>query len=436
MSSAPLVGFTKTSPDQPLVFKCSSISNASLDRYPLNTPTNFTHFLPGEVFLQPDKQYVISLKSMYLPTKRLANVSLPAYIRVHLKQLRHNIWTTPDQAQCLAQLVLPDRSRTSTKLTLDWYEIDNPVPLLLDRTLRSIRQLDFMITDENNKELQISDITPTTVNCYIEEMDVVNRFTVTLNPSISKTLFPTNTDHDFIVDFGSPITSDVNWEMALHSVIVPAGINILGENFVYTIKLKNDQEKSFTIVNTGQTADKIIRQIKIRCRKMGVWITNDGVNHLRIYFPDKSKVASLNFNPSLCKLLGMIHVNARHGHTFKSDFTRRELSFPYGAKLIRDKTISPSEQVVLYSSLVQTSIFGDERIPLVDILSAKELGLIENNSNADTLFSLPHLTFRPVNRANITNVSIKIRDINGKIIDFEYSADEKEIQYIFVFRKI
>lgn len=379
---------------------------------------------------------MISLKSMYLPTKRLPNWSLPAYIRVHLDQLKHNVWTASDQSQCLAQLVLPDRSRTSTKLTLDWYEIDNPVPLLLDHTLPSIRNLSFTITDENNNELKLSDTTPTTINCYIEEMDVVSRFTATLNPSVSKDLYPTNSDHDFIVDFGTPITSDINWEMALHSVIVPAGINMMGEEFVYVFRKKTGEEERHSIVNTGQTANKIRLAISAKARKHGIMMISDGRHHFRLFFSARSDCDSVRFSPSICKLFGMIHVDPKAGHEFLSSFNRRQLIFPYGAKYQRDKTIAPSEQIVLYSNIVQSSVLGDERAQLVDILSAKELGLLENTSKADTLFSVPNLTFRPVAQPNIKNATIRITDITGERAEFEYSADNKEMQYIFVFRKI
>lgn len=432
---------SKTAPGQVLAFKFSSVSSASKDRYPSNTATQFTHHWPKEFFLNQKKRYCISLLSMSFSSKRIPQWSHPAYIRVHLNQLQYNMYAAPDRTRCLAQLVLPDRRRDArSNLALDWYYMNNPISLPLDPTLDSIRHLSFTITDEKNQPLQLpEDSPPTIINCLIQEMETVNQFTLTLNPTVSRDLFPTNTDQEFMVSFGIPVTTDTSWQVALHSVIVPSGVKLLGDSFDITFTRRTLPSIKMSYPNRGQTALDMLKHLRQKAEDMGIYMARSDSEHYTVSFEeeDESKKigTSMHFNPSLCKLFNMVNVDLTAGMVFKPEQTIEQRTFPHNSKIIFDKKIKLMEQMAIYADFVQHSVVGDSRLPLIDILSSSKLGLLGNTNAVDTLYTVPNLTFRPVSRTQIKTVCLKIAGIHGEEIEFEYKSKDLKVQYIFVFRK-
>lgn len=371
---------------------------------------------------------------MCLSSRRPQPWKEPDYIRVHLAQLKGNNYSAPERIRCLVQLVLPDRSRDPSAITqLDWFEFGNPTPLVLDRTLSSLSELTFLFTDHNNEELKLPGGPPTILNCVIEEMGKVDRFTITLNPSLSAHIHGSNTDVDFIVDFGSSIIADSEWEVALHSVIVPSGIYVVGSFFEYKIIPRSGEEKKKRIKNTGQSAKDMLTAIQTDLYAEGIFLQRNDANTYSVYFGEKS--SALRFNPSLCKLFNMQHYDSTHGYLFEGSKEEAHKIFPYGAKFEGENRVEYVEQIVLYSDLVQSSVIGNERAPLVDILSTQKLGLLDCDHSTDTLYTVPQLVFRPVSKALIKAVHIKISDIRGHRAEFEYAHKDMEMQFIFVFRK-
>ena len=138
----PAPSVDRARPRRALAYRLCSLSSASLDRYPENRPTRFTHHLPSRFFLDPGKQYVVSLLSLSLTSERLENWSEPSYVRVHLAQLEQNAFDSPGRVRCRAQLVLPDRTRDPASATaLDRFDLCSPIPVLLDPTLPSLDTL-------------------------------------------------------------------------------------------------------------------------------------------------------------------------------------------------------------------------------------------------------------------------------------------------------
>ena len=139
-------------------------------------------------------------------------------MKLHLDQLDTNPFADPLRQRCLAHLVLPNHSEEAKeveghiKTSLDWFAFVNPNPAVIEPTLSRLTELSFLFTDERNEELQLTSGPPTILNCIIEEMESVDRFSLTLNPSLSSRHFPTNTDTNFRVTYGSPIATEANWE--------------------------------------------------------------------------------------------------------------------------------------------------------------------------------------------------------------------------------
>ena len=426
-------------------YQFCSISTCSLNRYPDNRLTKFTHHLPETLTLHPKKRYVIRVLSLCLSSARLPQWAKPSYVKVHLAQLDVNGFASSDRSRCVAQLVLPNTSENllETVTTLDWFQFNNPASYTLDPTLSRLTDLSFEFTDENNKELHITQGPPTILNCVIEEMENVDRFSLTLNPSLSKQFFPTNTDSDFRTTFGSPIASGNNWEVALHSVIVPSQMRVLGEFFEFHVGLKGGGSTHKRIKNHGQNADFVIDHFQTELATLGIYIMRKDKDRYVVEFemPHKrteSMGEILSFNPSLCALFNIPHYASDLGVSFKADTPELQRIFPFASTFDPEKTMNVAEQIVLFADMVQTSVIGDERAPLVDILSTVKLGMLENEPGADTLYTIPQPTFRHVAKANIKDIRVRITDIHGKPATFEYSRDggKKEMQFVFVFRRI
>lgn len=444
MAQLPPTG--KITPSQPLVYRLCSLSSASKNRYPDNRITKFIHHLPEAIFLDRTKVYVIRLQSVCLSNKRRPEWQAPPHIRLHLAQLQANSFSAPDRVRCLAQFVLPDRARThhsdSRESRLDWFELDNSTPLVLDRTISSLNELSFEFTDNHNKELQLAeDGHPTVVNCVIEEMTTLNRFTVTMNPSLSRDQYPSNSDVNFCVSFGSaPITIGPDWQVALHSVIVPAGIRVLGEYFEYRAVLNIGRTMIRRFKNTGQSAKEMIDRLMVDVVSHDIYVQRVDHGHYSVQFAADHERTSrsanaLHFNPSLCKLFNMHPYKPAGGYSFFPTSSPSEKIFPFGMTFNPERVIHADEQLVLYADIVQSSIFGDDRAQLVDILSTVRLGMLDQGPSIDTLYSVPRPTYRPVAKTLIKDIRVRITDIHGQLAEFEYGNASDEMQFIFIFQK-
>lgn len=202
--------------------KISSLSNASLKKYPNNTLSKFTHILPKTIKLDKNLQHTISLTSISL-SHNLTHSEGEKYlgfVKVHLKEL--NPQTTPNQGdeQCVARIPYPKRDKNKT--TFD-HEFRNPVPIPLTN-VEQIQKLSYLITDEHNQQLKLADGITTVINIVIEEMKYQDRFTITVNPSYSRSVYQFNNAGDFRTHFPSEIELDNTWEVALHSLIIPYSI--------------------------------------------------------------------------------------------------------------------------------------------------------------------------------------------------------------------
>ena len=441
---ASISALSKTFPSFPLIYRISSISTASLDRYPRNKPSKFVHFLPEKIFFEPNKYYVISLHSLCIPTKRLPAWVNPSYIRIHLSELEHNIYSSPERIRVLSQLVLPTATEGEEDRDKDlhWFELSNPTPLLLDRTLPYVHELSFEFTDEHNRELELpSDSAPTILNCVIEEMDTLSRFTVTLNPTLSKHLYATNTDTNFRVTFGAPVTPGIGWEVALHSIIIPAGVQTAGAKFICKVTtVAGDEVIVYSKDNKGQNANEVINSLIYELSNSQVYIMRTSEAQYSITFESlqyrtNTTAVSVYFNPALANLLSI--PDYKSGCWISEDTVSEQKMIPYGGRRFDpDRTIHNEEQIILYSDMVQTSVFGDHRAPLIDVLSTEKLGLTGKNSiSGDVLYTVPNMTFRPVVKPDLKEINVRVTNIYGNQAEFEYTNPNAEIQYIFVFRK-
>lgn len=431
-------------------YRFSSLSTSSLSRYPTNRPSRFTHHLPETLFLDPQKKYVIRLLSLCLSTASIKGETRPSYIKLHLAQLDANAFASPKQQRCLCHLVLPPATSApdQSHITVDWLEIKNPTPRVIEPTIGRLTELTFVLTDEKDQELIIeaTDSThPTVLNSVIEEMAAMDRFTLTMHSSASKHFFPANKDSDFRMYYGSPVVKDLDWEVALHSIVVPAGMGLTGERYTYEVVQKDGQKTVGIIPNKNRiTAKQVVEKLQHELRKHGVYITRMGRFDYEVTFeePDSRQdhhAEELRFDSSLCLLLGVSQLD-RDGMTYHAlPDSRWQRCFPKGAFYDPDRFTTFNEQLVLYADMVQSSIIGDERAPLIDILSSAKLGLAGEDRTSDTLYAVQQPTFRPIAKANIREIRVRLTDIRGKEIEFDYAREADpniQMYFVFVFQKI
>lgn len=424
-----------------VLYWITSISSASTDRYPGNTNVKFAHHLPESLPLHPDKRYVISLLSLCVPTKLKNGTKKPSYVNLLLHQLSSKNFSSAGgdhrSLPCLARLILPEEGVGGTGS--HWLVLDNPNPLILDESLDAVQELSFELTDEHNNVLQLADSDRyTLVSCAVEEMDRADRFTLTLNKSLSKHLYPDNSDVRFYVDFGHTAVSEDDsirdWEVALHSIIVPSQICLAGQHFECSVTNTGGVKIMERIKNVGQTAETVFKEMKESLRPLGVYLTRvgrRGEQKIKIRFVGEA--ASVHFDTLLCQLLNIAESDGSGlGHTVRqaadSPVTPNNIIGAFSAEL----SLPRPQHIVIYSDMVQSSVVGNIRAPLIDIISSSELGLL--STEKETLYNVLHPVFRPVHKPNMKEASITLGDVFGKPIKLENKSDVN-IQFMFVFRK-
>lgn len=420
--------------------RITSISSASIDWYPDNTNSKFTHYLPAALELLRGRRYTISLLSLCIPTKLKSISEEPSYINIHLQQLDSKNFTSGSSLRCLSKLVLPKSGNTDNKFY--WLDVENPRPLLLDETINILQELSFELRDEQNNLLQFENPTTedTLLNLIVEEMDQDDDcFTLILNKELSRNLYPDNCDNDFQVKFGHTAISqddddDSYWEMALHSVIVPTQICLANSTFECTVK-NNETSVKKQIKNTGQTALQLFKELSTLLTPLKVNIIEQVENKWMLHLG--KTVKSIHFNTSLCQMFNITEANGLgKGHTEINNPLSQVKSKLLFENLRDEFTLPRPDNIAIYSDMVQSSVIGDARAHLVDIISAKNLGLID--SEKDTLYNVMYPIWRPVHKPSMIEASIKLGDIYGNPINLERDAvndNNINIQYLFIFRK-
>lgn len=429
------------------LYRITSISSASIDRYPDNTNTQFTHHLPESLPLRPDRRYIISLLSLCIPTKIKSGAEKPSYINLHLNQLDSKNFANSagggsSSLRCLSKLVFPKQSNSTVNSSFYWLVVDNPNPLILNETLNAVQELSFELRDEQNNLLELESAKDTLVSCVIEEMEKIDRFTLTLNKSLSQSLYPDNSDIDFKVSFGHTALSTeddyANWEMALHSVIVPSQICLDGLYFECTIDITTPEGTATStktqIENVGQSAMEVLKEIKKAVTDFNVLIFRQTVNKFKISIGGATK--TLHFNTNLCQLLSIAELSGPgKGRTLVHKATEPFEDITLIDKLDPGLSIPRMEQIAIYSDMVQSSVVGNNRANLIDIISTSSLGLFDKTK--DTLYNVMYPVFRPVYKPNMMEARIQLGDIYGKPVNLKRSANDESanIQYLFIFRK-
>lgn len=397
----------------------SSLSNASLDRYPNNTLSKFVHHFPKSIQFDLTKQHTIQLRSISLYCKLKLDTPAVSYIKVHLEEIDPRSSVHNGDAQCLARIPFTYDSKNS----MLWYEFNHPVSIpLLD--VENIRELSFLITDGDNNQLQLETGPTTIINTLIEEMKFRHHFTMTCSPSYSRTIYPDNTNSDYRMHFPSAIELDEDWEVALHSVIVPQNVEIKIKCLISFAYDGFYDQHEWTV--THEDEDATVLQIFTKIQEWGLELTDDGNNSLAIKekMSNRPVEGKLFFNSALCHYYKMVEKEEGGGYAHQ---------FWPGEMLVMNlpEKSFPIQHVAIYTDILTDSIMGNSLAPLLEIVSTKNLGL--DTSTTDTVYHAPHISFRPLGKTTFSSLHVFIASIKGeKII---CTTDDPSISLTLMFRK-
>ena len=359
----------------------TSLSNASLDTHPGNTLTKFTHVLPKVIPL--GKPHCIALKKIVLSHALKTGSRRVGFIKIHLSQLNSQNYISGaqgDHSRCLAQIQYPQEigSHESTFSHI----VDNPLFIDIPH-LGSLTQLSFLITDEHDKQLALERGVATLIETEVQEMEWKSQFNLVINANDSKHLFANNTQSSFNTAFTSPIQLKGEWEVALHSVIVPKGLTV-GDFEVLLVQdglPKKQWSKDHRKDNPSK--DDFVKTLK--SWGIDLFPVRGGALWVRIGDVEKVKPGSyVAFNRQVLSLFGV---------TSKSLWVRRYLSdrfVPLGT-MDGDEESSEVEHVLMYCDIVEHSIIGNVLSPYLGVLSSTSAGLLQHD--IDTYYPIKHLDY-------------------------------------------
>ena len=414
------------------VFPITSISNASLSKFPNNTCTQFVHKFPAPIDLNPFESHSICLKSIaiHLKFESASNgYEKSGYIKVHLKELNPQAASLATESQCLARIPLPSSQAHEDLNSEDtyWYEIDNPVPISLN--IGSVLdQLSFTITDADNNILPLTTGPPTILNLTVQEMKYEDRFSIAANPQYSVSTFSDNSNSDFHVKFPSPIELGDNWEVALHSIVIPKGLG-LEEGFHITHESAWGIESKHAWTVANHTFSSVVKETNIFFKPLGLKLTtnNKGLTSLRIT-SDEIHPHKVTFNDPLCRALGIS--SQGKGRTW-SLVKKKTFVTSTSTRL---KTKRKVNNLAIYCDLVTESVMGNAMCPLMEVVPCKQAGFL--SPAVESFYAMPHLTFRPLKKHTFTSMQILLYTLDGKPAPFVNNSQQPVgVTLTFMFRK-
>ncbi len=234
-------------------FSVVSLSNCSLNRYPDNSNSKFKHILPKKISINPNTTYLIKLKSVSIAFNLKRSANKIGFFKIHLEELtpRFSLDET-NERNCISKIPAPKNQKFAKGAKGKRYISNANTPLgqkVLDKSAYhysfrtppaftfapekpEITELSYIITDEENNQLQLKPGFPTVICIEIVEMTSTHQqFMFSISPTRDYKLFPDNTFSSFKVSLPSETILPLGeWEVAVHSIIVPKHIRITPNN--------------------------------------------------------------------------------------------------------------------------------------------------------------------------------------------------------------
>ena len=460
-----------------LIENVTCLSNASLDIFPNNSLTKFTHRLPKPIKVPPGLKPLVALREFVLSNYPSENASKVGFLKVHLEEI--DPLAGPDVNDRRLLSTLQNKSGKTI-----WNRPDFPVLCPLAAT-DQIEQLSFLVTDEWNRQLQLKSGPTTVIHLTIVMTNAQNSFTMSVGPDTSRHLFAHNSLPSFSVEMPETLTLDENWEVALLSAQAGSSVVLEDSRMKFVLHTKRQQKESDILPTFGAHADDKVKIVPMKRDKMSdvnlvrkvlqPWLkefgfdttldTEDGSIAITRERPPEdvvesimgspmeqqeipdthNAIISLELCPHACKMLRMVQTDPRGkiinlNHTKIGKVYVRNRMLDYGIRYYSE-TKYPAEAIhhmAVYCDLVEHSIIGNEIAPIMTVMPTKRLHL--HDVDQEAFYSVKHPVFRPINPHVRKTFDVALRSLDGSVPPLIYDghdfAEEKHpIRLTFVFRR-
>ena len=416
-----------------------SPANASLDIYPNNFLSAFTHRLPNPITIPSGQIATVALTSLVIPTsldgdKRPEDIG---YIKVHLQQLLPQYNPDPEDVRVLSRTNLVQGKKGRSLL---WFVEKNPIHLPLDVAGR-LEELSFRITDENNAPLPLDEGPATVVHLDMHIGSSTNNFSLCVNAHTSCDLYPDNTTSHWRVELPKSLRLDPSWEVALHGVHVPKSLR-LGNYHHMTIMMhrrKHFFEGSGIFKPSSATT---IFTVEIDATvKLKSFITNQlnpvlnahgfsaaivGRGEIQITRTKEVDMANTDqelilivFDYAACTALGIEAVSELGAafplpHQVATPVTVREAHPSETGKHKTRLQFTGPEHLLVYTNMVEPSIIGNAAAPFLDMVDVREVGLLKTST--ETFHTINQRVFCGISPRMSSTMEVKFTSLSGEEI--------------------
>lgn len=447
-------------------FEIISLSNASLDVYPENTLSKFTHRLPTRIGVSSLFIPMVALNTIVIHNKIKSGGRIPTAIKVHLKELNVNNSPFTSDAQVLA--TLPFKSGEN----LHWERPEVPIFRPLNVT-GEITELSFLITDEYNEQLQLDYGSPSLIQLTMTMTRSVESFSIILNQETSKDLYPDNTICTWSCELPESFQVDTSMEVCLHSIQVSKSLYIdETSGFVMLHRWRKDLHQNkfglfarnekliLNLYEKEYTDETLVTTIKRWLYPRGFILIENDKGMIKIsrreHMSEEEKnmfgmkdtstntrFEAIEISPTIVKILGLRGAHSQGfwkilPRTFRSSPLR--LRFQWTERKSRDIRLAQvtPDHLAIYCDLVTPSIIGNVFGNIMDVIPTDDLGLTQ--FERDKFYTVARPIFRDVNMTTRRTVKVAIRALDGSIPNIIHdrkipSAQQHPMSLTVVFRK-
>jgi hypothetical protein len=409
---------------------CTALSNASLEYFSRNTLSTFTNFLPFPIYPKQSHKLYVRLRAVAISTELRTDVVYDAtrchFIKIKLGELEPQISGSGFEPTLATLQFPPEDVRDEYGL----YNFENKPFLALESS--PLQRLSLHIVDSSGNTLPLAPGPPTIVKLEItDNMDTYNQFTVTLESTQSKDLYPENKMHDFKVQLPSEMNFS-GWEVGLQSVSFPSDFVVKHKYCWMEVDLVGEWTGPIRIgvrLGLNEHAD-----LTHYFRK-GI-NENDILNKLIILEDDPNseyqRIRALDGNGEKRVRISYDGLFRRAmGHdviTSDSYIIKAGESAPINT-VVNTALLKSSPIAFVYSNCIEENIVGSGMFQLLQIIPVKK-----KTTDWDfAMYEPQHILFHPVKSQQMTNISLRFTQPDG--VDHAFKSDsEQPLIVTLVFR--
>lgn len=401
-------------------------SDSSLSEFPQNSLSKFSNILPSELLI--DNTWSVSLQSIIIAAK--VNVE---EICVHLKQINKKI-TINDHDTVLRTFIREKREKKTyfEAIRREYYKLTDSI----------LNNFDILLTDSDNKQLQLSSDQPTFIKLKFKKMSRNQNFVLNCSSSASLDHFPLNSASSFSNSLEYPIQFDNNgWYMALTKISLPSNIAPLiqsGELWFSIYFELSENTLSDEHYNTQQihfSSTQSNAMLRRRVRELIFEITS---GYYGCHFSDDDGIMSIScIKKFRMRISSKLHF-LLSGKLEKSDAVYldpehiQNPGFPekYVLEVGTDIDVQrlKASAIFLYCNIIEYVYVGDKQTQLLKLLPAPTT-LIETKRHE---IESQHLDFIRIAARFIPNITFELKYSDGSPVSFLEKNSDVKINVLFI----